>query len=117
MPTASHPPRVASNDFARSRVEPIRQKDTGRLGQTIVRSDADEERLEREWLFVSQEAALRALGAPDDVDVHKDGSELWAWDVPVIDAEGQPAEDRFELTFVRGRVVDVYGPDENHDED
>jgi hypothetical protein len=95
----------------------MRAKDLLRLNQLVVRSADQEERRRREWIFVSQEAVARALGAPDQVEEDDDETEEWEYWIPFRDEDGEPDEYSLEFSFRRGRVIDVSGADPIAEED
>ena len=89
----------------------MRPKDAVRLSHLVVRSEAAEERRRRDWLFLSQAVVARELGTPDDVDNHKDGLEVWEYDIEYIAQDGETEEDSISFEFVRGRVIGLGGAD------
>ncbi len=108
-------PESAAGDGApvvRDAYTPLREKNAARLELLVVRSPETKAARRRDWLFVGERAVSVMLGAPDSVVQQKDGRETWRYGIPFSDASGKQDAHSLELTFARGRVVDISGAED-----
>jgi hypothetical protein len=102
----------AGTSLTRDPATPLHEKDTGRLGQLVVRTQDAKARRRTDWMFLSESSVSDALGLPDQIGVNENGTESWYYDVQFTNRSGEPENGRLDLTFHRGRVVEIRGADD-----
>jgi hypothetical protein len=110
-PDAREPDATAA--VTRDAATPLREKDADRIQHLVVRSKDAQTSRRRDWLFVSEAAVEKALGTPDHITENENGSETWGYDVEFTNRNNDSQSGIFELTFMRGRVIEVEGADDS----
>jgi len=103
----------AGEPIARDAATPLREKDADRIQGLVVRSKEARASRRRDWLFLSEAAVTKSLGTPDHISPNENGTETWGYDVEFTNRNNDSQSAIFEVTFNRGRVIDVEGADDS----